>query len=158
MGRYVLKRILLMIPVIIGVSFIIFFAMHMAQGDYVDTLDTTEMTAAEVEALREKYGLNKSLLEQYLDYMWDLLHGDLGTSFTTGDSVAKIFFEKLPNTIYLGIVTALIGTALSIPLGIFAARHRGSLLDNFANVAAVFGLSVPNFWFGLMLMLVFARL
>ena len=156
MGRYILKRILLMVPVIIGVSFIIFFAMHMAQGDYVDTLDTTEMTAAEVEALREKYGLNKSLLEQYLDYMWNLIHGDLGTSFTTGDSVAKIFFEKLPNTIYLGIVTALIGTALSIPLGIFAARHRGSLLDNVANVMAVFGLSVPNFWFGLMLMLIFA--
>ena len=156
MGRYVLKRILLMIPVIIGVSFIIFFAMHMAQGDYVDTLNTEEMTAEEVEALRERYGLNKSLLEQYLDYMWDLIHGDLGTSFTTGDSVAKIFFEKLPNTIYLGIVTALIGTALSIPLGIFAARNRGTILDNFANVAAVFGLSVPNFWFGLMMMLIFA--
>jgi peptide/nickel transport system permease protein len=136
MGRYILKRILLMIPVIVGVSFIIFTAMNLAQGDFVDTLNTEDMSAEAVEALREAYGLNKSLLEQYLDYMWNLLHGDLGTSFITGDSVAKLFFEKLPNTIYLGLVTSLIGTIVSIPLGIFAARNRGGIWDNIANVFA----------------------
>ena len=77
MGRYVLKRILLMIPVIIGVSFAIFVAMNLAAGDYVDTLDTTEMSQEQVEALRENLGLNKSIIEQYVDYMWDFLHGDL---------------------------------------------------------------------------------
>ena len=156
MGRYIIKRILLMIPVIIGVSFIIFIAMNLAQGDYVDTLDTGDMTHEQIEALREKYGLNKPILQQYVEYMWKLLHGDLGTSFSSGRSVLQSFMEKLPNTMYLGIVASIIGTVVSIPLGIFAARNRGGLLDNLANVVAVFGISVPNFWFGLMLMIVFA--
>ena len=156
MGRYIIKRILLMIPVIIGVSFIIFVSMNWAQGDYVDTLETGDMTLEQVEALRAKYGLDKSILQQYLDYMWGLLHGDLGVSFATGQSVFKNFMEKLPSTIYLGVVASLIGTVVSIPLGIFAARHRGGILDNIANVVAVFGISVPNFWFGLMLMILFS--
>ena len=156
MGRYVLKRILLMIPVIIGVSFVIFVAMNLAAGDYVDTLDTTELSPEQVEALRENLGLNKTIVEQYLDYMWGFLHGDLGTSYTSGRSVFKSFMEKLPKTMYLGIVASIIGTVVSIPLGIFAARKRGGLWDNVANVVAVFGISVPNFWFGLMLMLLFS--
>ena len=156
MGRYVLKRILLMIPVIIGVSFVIFVAMNLAAGDYVDTLDTTELSQEQVEALRENLGLNKSIIEQYMDYMWGFLHGDLGTSYTSGRSVLKSFMEKLPKTMYLGIVASIIGTVVSIPLGIFAARKRGGLWDNVANVVAVFGISVPNFWFGLMLMILFS--
>ena len=156
MGRYIIKRILLMIPVIIGVSFIIFIAMNLAQGDYVDTLDTGDMTHEQIEALREKYGLNKPILQQYVEYMWKFVHGDLGTSFSSGRSVFQSFMEKLPNTMYLGIVASIIGTVVSIPLGIFAARNRGGVLDNIANVVAVFGISVPNFWFGLMLMLLFA--
>ena len=145
-----------MIPVIIGVSLVIFFAMNMAQGDYVDTLDTGDMTQEEVEALREKYGLNKPILQQYMEYMWKLLHGDLGTSFSSDRSVFGAFMEKLPSTMYLGIVASIIGTVVSIPLGIFAARHRGGLLDNIASIVAVFGISVPNFWFGLMLMILFS--
>ena len=156
MGRYVLKRILLMIPVIIGVSFVIFVAMNLAAGDYVDTLDTTELSQEQVEAIRENLGLNKSIIEQYADYMWGFLHGDLGTSYTSGRSVLKSFMEKLPKTMYLGIVASIIGTVVSIPLGIFAARKRGGLWDNVANVVAVFGISVPNFWFGLMLMILFS--
>lgn len=156
MGRYILKRILLMIPVIIGISFIIFVAMNLAKGDYVDTLDTGDMTVEELEALRAKYGLDKPILIQYANYMWKLLHGDLGESYASGRSVFQSFFEKLPNTMYLGIAASIIGTVVSIPLGIFAARNRGGILDNVANVVAVFGISVPNFWFGLMLMLLFA--
>ena len=131
-------------------------SMNMAQGDYVDTLDTGDMTQEEVEALREKYGLNKPILQQYLEYMWNLLHGDLGTSFSSNRSVFGAFMEKLPSTMYLGIVASIIGTVVSIPLGIFAARHRGGILDNIASVVAVFGISVPNFWFGLMLMILFS--
>ena len=155
MWRYVAKRILLLIPVIIGVSFIIFLAMNWQKGDYVDTLGG-EWTKEQLEQIREDMGLNRPIIEQYLDYMWGLLHGDLGTSYSTGESVAKIFFERLPNTMYLGIVASIIGTVVSIPLGIFAARHRGGILDNVANVVAVFGISVPNFWFGLMLLIAFS--
>jgi len=156
MIRYIFKRILLMIPVIIGVSFVIFFSMNMAQGDYVDTLDTDDMTEAEVQELRAQYGLDKPMLVQYANYMWDLLHGDLGKSYSGNRDVFQAFMEKLPSTMYLGVVASLIGTLVSVPLGIFAARNRGTLLDNFANVVAVFGLSVPNFWFGLMIMILFS--
>ena len=145
MGKYILKRILLMIPVIIGVSFIIFFAMNMAQGDYLDTQDLGELTAEQIAALRESMDLDKPLLEQYARYMWRLFHGDLGKSYSGNRDVFQAFMEKLPSTMYLGLVASLIGTVVSIPLGIFAARKRGTLLDNMASVVAVFGLSVPNF-------------
>ena len=156
MGKYILKRILLMIPVIIGVSFIIFFAMNMAQGDYLDTQDLGELTEEQIAALRESMDLDKPMLVQYGRYMWRLLHGDLGKSYSGNRDVFQAFMEKLPNTMYLGIVASLIGTLVSIPLGIFAARKRGTLLDNMASVVAVFGLSVPNFWFGLMIMILFS--
>lgn len=156
MIRYIFKRILLMIPVIVGVSFVIFFSMNMAQGDYVDTLDTGEMTEAEVQELRAQYGLDKPILVQYANYMVKLVQGDLGKSYSGNRDVFEAFMEKLPSTIYLGIVASVIGTVVSVPLGIFAARRRGTLLDNVANVVAVFGLSVPNFWFGLMIMILFS--
>ena len=145
-----------MIPVIIGVSFIIFFAMNMAQGDYLDTLDLGELTEEQVAALRESMDLDKPMLEQYARYMWRLLHGNLGKSYSGNRDVFQAFMEKLPSTMYLGLVASLIGTVVSIPLGIFAARKRGTLLDNMASVVAVFGLSVPNFWFGLMIMILFS--
>ena len=145
-----------MIPVIIGVSFIIFFAMNMAQGDYLDTQDLGELTAEQIAALRESMDLDKPLLEQYARYMWRLFHGDLGKSYSGNRDVFQAFMEKLPSTMYLGLVASLIGTVVSIPLGIFAARKRGTLLDNMASVVAVFGLSVPNFWFGLMIMILFS--
>ena len=156
MGRYILKRLLLMIPILIGVSLIIFVSMTMSKGDYVDTLDTSDMSEEQIAALRESMGLDKPVLVQYGRYMWRLLHGDLGESFSSGGRVFEIFMAKLPSTMYLGVVAALLSTILSIPLGIFAARHRGSLWDNAANVLAVFGLSAPNFWFGLMLMILFS--
>ena len=127
MGRYVLKRILLMIPVIIGVSFVIFVAMNLAAGDYVDTLDTTELSQEQVEALRENLGLNKSIIEQYMDYMWGFLHGDLGTSYTSGRSVLKSFMEKLPKTMYLGIVASIIGTVVSIWSNRLFPNRKGSM-------------------------------
>jgi len=154
--RYICKRFILLIPVIVGISFIIFAAMNLAQGDYVDSLDQDEMTAEQIAALRAEYGLDQPLLVRYVNYMWNMIRGDLGTSWATGQDIMDTFMQRLPNTIYLGIVASLIGTIVSIPLGIFAAQHRGGIMDNIANVVAVFGISVPNFWFGLMLMLLFS--
>jgi len=156
MGQYILKRILLLIPVIIGVSIIIFFSMNLAQGDFVDTLVVENITEEELQALRAKYNLDKPIFQQYLIYMWDFLHGDLGTSWTSGLPVMQVYIEKIPNTLYLTTMTVLIGTVLSIPLGIFAARRRGGLMDNFASAFAVIGLSAPSFWLGMMLMLLFS--
>ena len=100
MLRYVWKRLLLLIPVVIGVSFFIFVAVNAANGDFVDTLNTEDMSAEEIAALRAKYGLDQPLLVRYGLYMWNLLHGDLGTSYTTGLPVFELFMSKIGNTLY----------------------------------------------------------
>ncbi len=156
MLRYVWKRLLLLIPVIIGVSFFIFVAVNAASGDYVDSLNTDDMTKEEIADLRAYYGLDKPLLVRYGRYMWDLLHGDLGTSYATGMPVFEMFMSKIGNTLYLTIGACLICWLMAIPLGIFAAKHRGGVLDNVATVLGILGMSIPSFWLGLVLIIVFA--
>jgi len=154
--RYVWKRLVLLIPVLIGVSFFIFVAINAANGDYVDSLNTEEMTPAEIAELRAYYGLDKPLIVRYGLYMWNLLHGDLGTSYASGQPVFEMFMSKIGNTLYLSVVATLIGWIVSVPLGIFSARHRGGILDNVAGVLGMLGLAIPNFWMGLVLIVVFA--
>ena len=156
MLKYTLKRILLLIPTIIGISLFIFLAMEAASGDFVSTLITEEMTDEEVHALRASYGLDKPVLERYVDYMWTLLHGDLGTSYTSRMPVMELFMQKIGNTTMLAVASTIVCILISIPLGIFAARHRGSIFDNISNVLGVLGLSIPNFWLGLMLIVWFS--
>ncbi len=156
MLKYTLKRILLLIPTIIGISLFIFLAMEAASGDFVSTLITEEMTDEEVHALRASYGLDKPVLERYVDYMWNLLHGDLGTSYTSRMPVMELFMQKIGNTTMLAVASTIVCILISIPLGIFAARHRGSIFDNISNVLGVLGLSIPNFWLGLMLIVWFS--
>lgn len=145
-----------MIPVVLGVSFFIFVAVNAANGDYVDSLNTDDMTKEEVANLRAKYDLDKPLLVRYGKYMWNLLHGDLGTSYATGLPVFEMFMSKIGNTLYLAIGASLVCWILAIPLGVFAAKHRGSILDNLSSVLGILGLSIPNFWLGLVLIIVFA--
>ena len=156
MLRYVVKRILLLIPVIIGVSFVIFFCMNAASGDYVDTINTDDMTEEQIHEMRERLNLNGSLLERYAKYMWKLLHGDLGTSYITHESVFKAFTERIGNTALLAVASTIVCVIISIPLGIYSAKHNGSLGDNVSSVFAVLGLSIPNFWLGLMLIILFS--
>ena len=147
---------MLLIPVLIGVSFFIFVAINAANGDYVDSLNTEDMTPQEIADLRAHYGLDKPLIVRYGLYMWNLLHGDLGTSYATGQPVFEMFMSKIGNTLYLAVAATLIGWFASVPLGIFSARHRGGILDNVAGVLGMLGLAIPNFWMGLVLIVVFA--
>ena len=156
MYRYIIKRMLLMIPVILGVSFLVYLIMDLAPGDVVDIIAPPEATEMEREELRESMGLNRNVIVRYLEYMGDLLRGDLGTSYITQRDVFDIFMEKLPNTLYLGCTAVLFSTVLSIPIGIYAAQHRGTFQDNISMVVALIGVSMPMFWFGLLLMLLFA--
>ena len=156
MLRYVFKRIVLLIPVIIGVSFVIFFCMNAASGDYVDTINTDDMTEQQIHEMRERLNLNGSLLERYAKYMWKLLHGDLGISYITGESVFKAFSQRIGNTAKLAVASTIVCVIISIPLGIYSAKRNGSFGDNVASVFAVLGLSIPNFWLGLMLIILFA--
>ena len=156
MLKYAIKRILLLIPVLLGVIFLIYVCMNLSGVNYVDGHITDDMTEEQVRALREKYEVDKPLLQRYFTYVWKMLHGDMGKSFANDRDVWEYFWDRAPATLYLGVVAGVLTVVLAIPLGIIAALKRGSLIDNACNVLAVIGLATPNFWLGLMLILLFS--
>ncbi len=156
MLKYIAKRLLLMIPVLIGVSFLVFAILDLAPGDIVDVIAPSEATQEDKEEMREAMGLNRNIFVRYGEYMGNFLHGDLGTSYITNRDVFDIYMEKLPNTLYLGAVSIIFSVALSIPLGIYAAKRRGTIRDNISMVVALVGVSIPMFWLGLLLILEFS--
>ncbi len=156
MLRYTLKRILLLIPILIGVSLFIFLAMDMAQGDYVDSIIDERMTPEMEAELRAKYGLDQPVMIRYFRYMGGLFRGDLGESYLSRESVFKRFMSRIGNTTKLAVASTIVCVAISLPLGIYSAKHRGTVRDNFSQFLAVLGLSIPNFWLGLMLIILFS--
>ena len=156
MYRYVIKRLLLMIPVIIGVSFLVFFIMDMAPGDAVDVLAPEGATAEDLEAIRHDLGLDKPVVVRYIDYMVGMLHGDLGVSYISKTDVFQTYVEKLPATIKLSFASILISVILSVPLGIYSATRQGTIQDNISMAFAMIGLAMPHFWLGLLLIIVFS--
>lgn len=156
MFRYVVKRILMMIPVIIGVSFLVFFIMDLAPGDAVDVLAPEGATQEDMQIIRHELGLDKPIVVRYVMYMNGMLHGDMGESYVTHTDVFDTYMQKLPATIKLSFASILISVLLSLPLGIYSATHQGSIQDNLSGVAAIIGLSMPNFWLGLLLIIAFS--
>jgi len=152
MLRYSAKRILLLIPILLCVTFIIFSLMDLAPGTIIDTMISEDMTQEDIEFLKSKYDLDKPMVVRYGKYIWNLLHGDLGSSQITGLSVWEQFSERWPNTLRLSVFSLIFGVALAIPAGIFAAKHAGTIWDNITTALAMVGLSMPNFWLGLMLL------
>lgn len=152
MLRYSAKRILLLIPILLCVTFIIFWLMDMAPGTIIDTMITEDMTPQDVEILRAKYDLDKPMVVRYGKYIWNLLHGDLGSSQITGLSVWEQFAARWPNTLWLSVFSLMFGVSLAIPAGLFAAKYAGTIWDNITTALAMIGLSMPNFWLGLMLL------
>ncbi len=156
MHRYVIKRLLSMIPVILGVSFLIFFIMDLAPGNAADILlpdDATEELRAKVY---HEMGLDLPVIYRYAKYILGMAHGDLGSSYVYKQPVLDIYMSKLPATAWLAVVSIFFAIILSIPLGIYAARHQGTVGDNLAVLVAMIGMSMPNFWLGLLLMIVFS--
>jgi len=154
--RYIILRIILLIPVIIAVSFIVFTLVELAPGDIVDQMITGEMTREDIDALRAKYDLDKSMFYRYGKYMWGLIRGDLGISQSSGAPVFDTYLQRLPNTLLLAFSAAIIGTAISIPMGIRAARKAGTITDTATTTFTLIGMSMPAFWLGLLLMLLFS--
>lgn len=156
MIKYIIKRILLMIPAILATSFIIYFAMSMTGGDPATTLAPENATEEQIEQIREDLGLNRPLVVQYFDYMKGMVTGDLGKSYVTKKDVFKTFMERLPNTLELAFSAVFIATLIAVPLGIYTAIHQNTWKDTGGMVFALFGVSMPNFWLGLMLILLFS--
>ena len=157
MFRYIMKRILMMIPVLIAVSFVVYFLMDLAPGDIISSMAPQDATGAEIEIMRAELGLNGSLIERYFRYLGNLLRGDMGMSLSLKRPVADVFFERFPATLELALAATVVALAISIPLGIAAATHHRSFLDGFSMVTAMLGLSMPGFWLGLLLILFFSH-
>ena len=156
MWKYILKRLLMLIPVLLAVAFVIYAIMDVAEGDPVYSVAGADATEEQLAALREEMGLNGTLLERYFRYIGNLLHGDLGISYVSKQDVMKVYMQRLPNTLKLASMTMLFATLISLPLGIIAAVNQNSWIDTISMVLALIGLSMPNFWLGLLLILLFS--
>ncbi len=155
MYRLLIRRLLLLIPVIIGASFIIFFIINIAPGD-VTTIMGGDSSDAALYAFKEKLGLNDPLLVQYGRYLLNLLKGDLGNSYYTNRSVISEYFSRFPSTLKLATFSMLLAIVIAIPAGIVSAVRQYSFLDNFSMTMALVGVSMPVFWEGLLLILLFS--
>lgn len=155
MIRYIIKRLLLMIPVILGVSFLIYICMEMSAGDPISIL-FPDAVGETYEALKVQYGYDKPVIYRYALYMLNFFRGDLGTSISMNKPVIELYMTALPNTIQLAVAAAVVGHLIAIPLGIISAVKRGTLIDNGSSVIAMLGISMPNFWFGLLMIIAFS--
>lgn len=156
MIRYILKRALMMIPIIIAVSFVVYFLMDLAPGDIVSMMAPQDATEVEIEMMREEMGLSGTLPERYFRYMRNLLKGDLGMSLSMKRPVMEIFMERFPATFKLAVGSIIVAMIISVPLGIAAATHHRTWLDGASMIAAMIGVSMPSFWLGLLLILLFS--
>lgn len=156
MWKYIVKRLLLMIPILIGVTFIVFFIMSLTPGDPAAVILGDQGTAEAIAAMREELGLNKPLLVRYGNFLWDLLHGDLGISYRNKIPVWPQIIDKFPNTVILAIAGIIVALIIGIPVGIISAKKQYSKVDSVSMVLSLIGVSMPNFWLGLLLSLLFA--
>lgn len=153
MYQYALKRLAMIIPVILGVSLMIFIAMDLAPGTAVDYLAPEGATEEDLMMLEHQLGLDQPLLVRYATYMTDLVRGSLGTSYVSHRDVMSTYLNALPNTLALAAASILVAIGISLPLGMISAVHNGSIRDNLAMAFALLGLSMPNFWVGLLLII-----
>jgi peptide/nickel transport system permease protein len=156
MLRFVASRCVHAIPVLIGVSVIAFLILRLAPGDPVQLMLPSHATRDEIEALRASLGLDRPLATQYLLWVSQVLQGNLGKSLFTSGPVLDELLERFPNTLVLAVAAIGLAIALGMPLGIVAAARRGTALDTGSMIASVIGWSMPNFWIGLLLVIVFS--
>ena len=156
MARYILERLAWTVPVLLGVSLIVFLVLVLAPGDTAQALAGPDATQADVEALRKALGLDQPLPVQYLRFLGRLARLDLGRSAVTSRPVTAEIADNFGPTFELAVAAMVIAVLLGMALGVLSAVQRGSLPDNLFMLVALFGVSMPIFWLGLMLMLFFA--
>lgn len=157
MRKYVVKRLLLIIPILIGVSFIVYGIISMTPGDPASSILGTSATQEQIDELNHKLGYDKPFLIRYFNYMKDLiLHFDMGASYRSGTSVWSEIAKRAPISIRIALNGMICATILGIPLGILSAVKQYSAMDFTATTVAMVLAAVPSFWLGMMLMLVFA--
>ena len=156
MKRYVCQRLLLLAPTLLGALTLVFLLIHFIPGDPVEVMLGETATASDKEELRRHLGLDQPVLVQYRNYLTGLLAGDLGQSLYEQESVAELVRGRLPATLELTLSAMAVAVLLSLPLALFAAVNKGSWLDRGCLLVSLFGVSMPNFWLGPLLMIIFS--
>ncbi len=151
MGKYIVKRILTMIPVLLGIILLIFFMLNVVPGDPVAVMMKEHLKADVIEDLRESMHLNDPFFVRYFRYIWDALHGDLGMSWKLKRPVTALIATAFPYTLRLAVASALFSWIMGIPVGIISAVKKNSLTDHLSMGISLFGVSMPVFWIALIL-------
>jgi len=155
--RYVLWRVLALIPVLVGVTLVTFSISHLVKGDPARMMAGDMADEATLAAIRKEFNLDKPLVIQYTTYLKNLVQGNFGVSYQSRRPVTESLRGALPATVELSLVAAVLGTVAAIPLGILAAVRRNRLIDHVVRITSVGGVSLPVFWFGVVLLVIFYR-
>lgn len=160
MWNYIFKRILVAIPTLLIISFMIFSLLYITPGDPVLLMlgsgDTQSVSQEQYDAVRAELGLDKPFIQRYMDFITGAVTGDLGTSYITGEDVFDTVMMRMPATLILTVASVLVGLLVAVPLGILAAAKHNSIWDSIATFLATIGVSLPKFWFGLVLIIYFS--
>ncbi|HEX6328091.1 MAG TPA: ABC transporter permease [Jiangellaceae bacterium] len=156
MTRYVVRRLAQSAAVLAGVSILVFAVIHLVPGDPIRVALGTRFDQATYDALLERSGLDQPLVTQYFSWLGSAVRGDLGVSFRTGQPVTEVILERLPATASLAVAAILVALLIAVPLGTVSALRPRTVVDWFATVASQAGISVPDFWMGIMFILIFA--
>ncbi len=156
MTQYIIRRLLQMIPITLGILTLIFSLIHLIPGDPAAQIAGEGARPEDIENVRTSLGLDQPLWKQYVTYLNNLAHGDLGRSFRTNESVATAIRERYPATLQLAFGSMVVALLVAFPLGVISAIYRNSWIDNVARFFALVGVSMPSFWFGPLLIIAFA--
>ncbi len=156
MGRFILKRSLQGVFVIWGVVTVVFLLRFITPGSAITVIAPLDASPQLKQQIAQELGLNKPMYVQYGEYLWNLIHGDMGYSYISGTQASTRVFARLPATLELAVVSTIVAIVLSIPLGVISATHRHQPADYVATTFSLGGISTPNFWLGIMLVLLLA--
>ena len=153
---FVLQRLLMLVPVAVGVTIVVFFMIHLIPGDPALTILGIHATPQRIAQLHRQWGLNRPLVSQYWLFIDRLLHGNLGQSLYYGGSAGSLILQRLPPTLWLIVYAAVLAVVISVPLAMIAATRKDGIRDHVVRAIPLFGLGMPPFWVGLLLVYAFA--
>jgi ABC-type dipeptide/oligopeptide/nickel transport system permease component len=156
MIAYIVRRIVMLVPVLFGVTLVSFSLLHMVPGDPAEILGGQEATKEDIERIRKDYGLDQPLVVQYVRFIGNAVRGDLGISIQSRHPVRELLFQRLGFTLQLSLASVLVAAAIGLLAGIVSATRQYSFFDTASMLGALFGISMPIFWLGILLILIFA--
>lgn len=156
MKEKIVKRLFNVIPMLFFISIISFLLMHLAPGDPIQAYITPKMSAVDIERVRHNMGLDQPIYVQYFKWLINAVQGNLGYSLINHRPVATVIFDRIPNTILITLTALILSLIIAIPVGLISGYNKNSVLDNVLNVIAYIGISIPSFWFAMMLIYIFS--